>query len=447
MASRFRPAKRRAPPNHMPLVDWGNPITRGMSLCAVAKGGTLVDVLSGIRGTLSGAGAPVAAPSPNGTDAMQYAGGSSTNSYVNFGTDVRSKDLIASGGTIFAWGRPTANGGIAERNAGNTIGAGWLFGIDVNLQLAFLAEYPIVNFTCGTQSGIPNDFPTSMAVAFDPQPLSTAYLTAYIAGQPQAMNQFAVGTGNGQPDGPYNQYIGRNSFSSAAPSSIINSYTGSMELIVMWNRRLSDAEIASLHADRGQIFAPTKVSGFDKPATGTTLAITGNAATGSPGTVGSTRSVKIGGGVHATGQTGNTTVPMTLGLTGVASTEGVSKVTPIHTVGLSGNTSAAGVGQSVPTHTVALSGNASTANVGQSVPALSVATAGVAATGDTGAVVAANTNITVGLTGNTATGAVGLIYFGVPPVLAEQTPTLIITSANTVDVSSAINNVETSVSL
>lgn len=183
-------------------------------------------------------------------------------------------------------------------------------------------------------------------------------------------------------------------------------------------------------------------------AAGVTVALTGVSSTtavNSPAAA--NRSMKIGGGVATTSHAGSITIPMTFGVTGASSAEGVSKVAPVHTLALSGNTSTGAVGITGISTTLALSGNASTANVGSVSPDVTVAITGDAATGDTGVVIAGNTNITVGLNGVTATGVVGLIYFGVPPVLAEQTPTLIITPVNTVDVSMAINNVETSVSL
>lgn len=425
MASRIRQARRRAQPRLKTAIDWSNPITRGMTFAALPVGGVMFDAVSGARGTPSGSTPPVLT-NTTGQRGMLHAGGAASVSYSDFGALPRPSDLGLNGGTFFAWGVNGGAGGILERNDGNTVNAGWSAGIDSSGFLLFLAEHSSVNYLKRTNSSVGTAI-TSVAVSCLPNPMADSDTVFYVGGQPAATVLLAGGSGSTGSDLPNNLLVGRAGFNSSG-SSFAGSFNGTLELVLMWNRQLSAAEIASLHANRYQIFRQTSRRIITYlPPSDTNVALTGNAATGSPGTVGSTRSVKIGGGVHATGQTGNVTIPMTFGLAGVASTDAVSKVTP--------------------TLSVALSGNASTANVGQSVPSLSVATAGVAATGDTGVVVAEDTDITVGLTGNTATGAVGLIYFGVPPVLAEQTPTLIITSANTVDVSSAINNVETSVSL
>lgn len=444
MASRIRQARRRAQPRLKTAIDWSNPITRGLTFAALPVGGVMFDAVSGARGTPSGSTPPVLT-NTTGQRGMLHAGGAASVSYSDFGALPRPSDLGLNGGTFFAWGVNGGAGGIIERNDGNTVNAGWSAGIDSSGFLQFLAEHSSVNYIKRTSNAVGTGV-TSVAVTCLPNPMVDADTAFYIGGQPAATVLQAGGSGSTGSDLSNSLLVGRAGFNSSG-TTFAGSFNGTLELVLLWNRQLSAAEIASLHANRYQIFRQTSRRIITYlPPSNTNVAITGNAATGSPGTVGVTHtSATTGNG--ATAAAGSVLATSALATTGNAATGSPGAVGVTHTSASTGTSSAASTGTLAASTTTTLSGNTSAANVGQLVPGLTVATAGVAATGATGAVVTADTNITVGLTGNTATAVVGLIYFGVPPVLAEQTPTFIITSANTVDVSSAINNVETSVSL
>lgn len=120
-------------------------------------------------------------------------------------------------------------------------------------------------------------------------------------------------------------------------------------------------------------------------ATSVTVALTGNSATGSVGTV-----------VYG--------VP----LIGNAGTGTVGTGTPSITVALTGNAATGAVGTVV--YGVPLTGNAGTGSVGSLVPV--TATTGNAATGSTGT---ATPSTTVGITGNSAIGAVGNATVAIVP--------------------------------
>lgn len=465
MASLIRQARRRAQPRLKVAIDWSNPITRGMTLAVLPIGGGFFDAVSGMRGAPTGS-TPPALTNTTGQRGMLHPGGATTVSYSDFGALSKPSDMALSGGTIFAWGAQAGLGGIAERNDNNTVNAGWSVGIDGGGFLNFLAEHSSVNYLKRTTSAVPTT-PTSVAITVLGNPMSDSDTVFYVGGQQAATVLNAGGSGSTGSDLANTLYVGRASFNSSG-STFAGSFNGTLELVLMWNRQLSAAEIASLHANRYQIFRQTSRRIITYlPPTNVTVALTGNAATGAVGTLAPTHTVKIGAGDAATGAVGNITTPITVALTSVHATAAVSKATPAHTVALTGNSAAGAVGSvtsasaltitGVATSgaigtlasstTVALSGNNSAGNVGVVSPAVGAAITGAGSVGAVGTVLAGDANVTLALSGVTATGFAGNILYGLPPVLAEQTPTFIITSALTVDVSTPVNNVETSVSL
>ena len=130
------------------------------------------------------------------------------------------------------------------------------------------------------------------------------------------------------------------------------------------------------------------------------LPITGNAATGSPGSVGvGARTVALTG-VEATGQVG---------------TEG-----PSDTDALTGNAATGAVGTATPGTTIALTGVQATGQVGTEGESLTIALTGVEATGQVGTV--SHGGISFALTGVEATGTAGnVIYVPAPIIIVDDT--------------------------
>jgi len=121
------------------------------------------------------------------------------------------------------------------------------------------------------------------------------------------------------------------------------------------------------------------------------LPITGNSATGSPGSVGAAATVPLTGNA-ATGAAGTVTAAATIPITGTGAT------TAVGTVGA--------------TVTIALSGVQATGQVGSEGEATTVPITGAEATGAAGTV---GLVITVSLSGNDATGSAGTVTPSAPP--------------------------------
>jgi len=161
---------------------------------------------------------------------------------------------------------------------------------------------------------------------------------------------------------------------------------------------------------------------------GTSVAITGTAATGAVGTLGSSRDKALTGNA-ATAAVGTTTPALDKALTGNAATGAPGTLAPaldkaltgnaatgaVGTVGtlggdvaiaLSGNAATGAVGTLGSSRDKALTGNAATAAVGTAVPAMDKALTGNAATAAVGTV---SNTLAVALTGNAATAAVGTV--------------------------------------
>jgi len=123
------------------------------------------------------------------------------------------------------------------------------------------------------------------------------------------------------------------------------------------------------------------------------LPVTGNSATGSPGSVGVAATVPLTGNA-ATGAAGTVTATATIPITGTGAT------TAVGTVGA--------------TVTISLSGVQATGAVGTETVSTTVPVTGTEATGAAGTV---GLVITISLSGNDATGSVGTVTPSAPPVV------------------------------
>ena len=130
------------------------------------------------------------------------------------------------------------------------------------------------------------------------------------------------------------------------------------------------------------------------------LPITGNDATGSPGSV----------GVGA----------RTVALTGVQATGAVGTQTPSEDTALTGNAATGAVGTVTPSTTIALTGVQATGQVGTEGDGLTIALTGVQATGQVGTV--SHGGVSFELTGVEATGTAGnVIYVPAPIIIVDDT--------------------------
>ena len=125
------------------------------------------------------------------------------------------------------------------------------------------------------------------------------------------------------------------------------------------------------------------------------LPVTGNAATGSPGSVGVGERTVALTGVEATGAVGTVSESDADPLTGNAATGAVGTAGPVNTIALTGVQATGAVGTVSETDADPLVGNSATGQVG---------TIGFG-------------GVTVALTGAQATGAVGTVFYTSPPII------------------------------
>lgn len=139
----------------------------------------------------------------------------------------------------------------------------------------------------------------------------------------------------------------------------------------------------------------------------TNVAITGNAATGSPGSLAPSAASGLTGN-SGTGGLGALAVAVSIALTGVSGTGSVGNLSPTASVALSGNEATGSPGSltSSSVQSVAITGNTGTGSPGTLSPAASFALSGNQATGAVGSLTSSSVQ-SVALTGNAGTGAVG----------------------------------------
>lgn len=145
------------------------------------------------------------------------------------------------------------------------------------------------------------------------------------------------------------------------------------------------------------------------------LPITGNAATGSPGSVGvGARTVALTGN-GATGAAGTVTPSDTTATTGNAATGAVGTPLAVISFALTGNAATGSAGNVTPALSIGLTGVQATGAVGTEGEGVTVALTGASATGQVGTVTRGETSI--GLDGVQASGAVGNVIFVPPPII------------------------------
>ncbi len=149
-------------------------------------------------------------------------------------------------------------------------------------------------------------------------------------------------------------------------------------------------------------------------SSGSSVALTGNAATGALGAFGVTASVALSGNV-GTGGVGSLSpsAAISVALTGNAATGAVGSFGVALSNALSGLAGTTAVGTLAASASVALVGNVATGSVGTLTPTLAViqALTGVNATGGVGTL---GVTVTTALSGNAASGALGSLGVAIP---------------------------------
>lgn len=421
----------RAQPQGAAQLDRSNPLTRQAAFVTLGSLGR--EIVNNLAVTPSGTTPPVVQPFGGkfGSGlASNFAGGGSAASYLNLGANGQTANISQGPATYVAvfYAASAAAVSIAERNDNNSVNAGWLFGYTTSLGvpgLGFLSENSTTNTRKVIQDAISTTGPNVLVVTYDGGLLAAGiniYLNGVLGTVPTSGSNDGAGTKGS--DLAQSLFVGRTSF------GVAQSHTGKIVLAGAFRRIWSPGEIKSFSDNPWQLFqAPGRV--FTASAATNTAALTGNTATGSPGTVAPNITIALTGNAAAgavgtvtynpagstsltgntgTGSAGTVTPAITVPSTGNAGTGSVGTVAPTIAVAVTGNAATGSPGTVTPAITVALTGNAATGAVGTVSPseAETVAITGNAATGSPGTV---TPNITVALTGNQATGAVGNVTY------------------------------------
>ncbi len=153
--------------------------------------------------------------------------------------------------------------------------------------------------------------------------------------------------------------------------------------------------------------------------------LTGNQATGSVGTVGTSRAIALTG-VVGTGAVGTLSPAVARALTGVSGTGAVGTLSVSVSVPITGNAGTGAVGSASAARAVALTGTAGAGQIGTLGAGVTVAISGVAATASVGSIGA---SVAVAISGVSATGAVGSVGVPQPTLTGVQATGLVGTAA------------------
>lgn len=176
----------------------------------------------------------------------------------------------------------------------------------------------------------------------------------------------------------------------------------------MWQRALSDVEIADLSVNPWQIFQAPARRLWASTASGgdVTVSITGQAATTAQGTVSPATAVSATGQASTSAQG---SVTQGTNISGQAATAAQGTVTPSIDVTLAGQALTTAQGAVTPVVNVTLTGQSAAMQQGTVTPAVDVSLTGQAATTQQGSVSIAGGNVVVSITGQSISASQGTV--------------------------------------
>jgi hypothetical protein len=218
----------------------------GLFVLNEATGTTDQNLVDGQTASFAGTGAPTW----NTSDpSVVFGGGASLSSYLNAGTDLIFDQLTPHRMTIIAkvYANSIAPAGIAEKNDGNSIDSGFLFGWDGNGALRLTVEKSSTNMLVATQSNaVPSGQWVQVAFTWDGTVGNSSGAQLFINGAAQTLATANDGSGTLGYANATNQpfRIGNGSF-----NPMTGSLNGKIAYVAVYNGRLlTPAEMASLDA-------------------------------------------------------------------------------------------------------------------------------------------------------------------------------------------------------
>ena len=224
----------------------GSDITRGLVFAIVPQvGGAQVgNLIDGSLGAFAGSTKPSWAPGGY----LSFPSGAASVASLDYGTSklALTRDLAQGAFSVVAKVKrgTSTGGGIAERNDGNTINAGWLLYCNANCTQLTM-ERASVNFAFGTSTAIPVGKWTTVGVTYDGSLNSATGGFISYDGVGQTITTTANGSGIQGSDFANSMFVGRCGFNNNA--GIAGCFDGQIEFLYIWRRKLSKEEILSIH--------------------------------------------------------------------------------------------------------------------------------------------------------------------------------------------------------
>lgn len=216
------------------------------------------ELLSGAFGVLSGTTAPakdvIRDHGVGGGRAMKFNGGASaTGSYISLGNQTQHIDIGRSAPmSAMAVVQISAaqNGPFAGRNDNNAVNQGWCFDISTGFRLR--KEHSSANWSasCGNPFSTVRPTVIHVCITNDGTDTNTAGAgVAYLNGVAQTTT-LSAGSGTQGSDASQTLYLGGNQSGMSGAVSLSHV----IEVIAVWRRMLTAAEVLSLYLDHLQLF-------------------------------------------------------------------------------------------------------------------------------------------------------------------------------------------------
>jgi hypothetical protein len=225
MAARFyrrMPLRWNKPTLGTPL-NYGHPLTKYLAGAYLFNegGGHVINYVDNVSGTFAGTTAnPSHFPAEAGSG-LKFNGtaGTSKTSYVNFGTEAKLQDLALGAFSIVVRAKAaTPRGGFAERNDGNSIGAGWVFAWEFSVPcFRLLIEQAASNYNCTSAAITPAAGFNTYSVTFTGSLSSLSNTVFRLNGVNPGSNSGSTGSGGTLSDSANSLFISNAAFTSNGP--------------------------------------------------------------------------------------------------------------------------------------------------------------------------------------------------------------------------------------